>query len=57
GTLFTQLPNGTFRKASSQPWSSHADREDLGALFFDADGDGDPDLFVASGSNEVDLTP
>ena len=55
GTLYLQQGNGTFRPAPSQPWEMHKGREDLGSLFFDADGDGDQDLLVASGSNEVDL--
>lgn len=55
GVLFLQNASGTFRKAPSQPWAAHKDREDMGSLFFDADGDGDQDLLVASGSNETDL--
>ena len=52
GKLFIQQKDGTFR-ASNQP-SIAADSlaEDIGAAFFDANGDGFPDLFVVSGGNE-----
>lgn len=51
GTLYLQHQNW-FEKAASQPWARHAASEDMGSLFFDADGDGDQDLYVASGGNE-----
>jgi len=50
GTLFIQRADGTFR---ATPGPGGAKRsEDMGALFFDADADGDQDLYVVSGSNE-----
>lgn len=52
GALYTQNANGTFTKTAWQQAANEAASEDAGALFFDADGDGDNDLYVATGSNE-----
>lgn len=50
GTLFLQREDGGFVEASQrQPWVADQQYEDWGALFFDADGDGLEDLYVASG--------
>jgi enediyne biosynthesis protein E4 len=48
GSLFTQEKSGTF---SSQAFPGIKNYEDMGALFFDADGDGDNDLYVVSGGS------
>ncbi|HEV8513897.1 MAG TPA: FG-GAP-like repeat-containing protein, partial [Cyclobacteriaceae bacterium] len=50
--LYLSDGNGRFTRAAQQPWETDASREDTGATFFDADGDGDLDLFVVSGGNE-----
>ena len=50
GEVYLQNTNGTFSGhilSKSNDWS-----EDTGCLLFDADGDGDLDIFVASGGNE-----
>lgn len=53
--LYLQSADGTFAASSSQPWNRNLKSEEIGALFFDADGDGDKDLYVASGSTEFPL--
>ncbi|HRG68845.1 MAG TPA: VCBS repeat-containing protein [Saprospiraceae bacterium] len=52
GVLYIQQADGGFLPATSSPWIAHKASEDIDALFFDADGDKDLDLYVASGSNE-----
>lgn len=50
GTLLLQQEDGRFvESAEPQPWNDDVDDEDWGAVFFDADGDRRPDLYVASG--------
>ena len=55
GQLYMGDGRGHFIPAAQQPWEEDLAREDTGAIFFDADGDGDLDLFVASGGNEFIL--
>ncbi|MGB5024050.1 MAG: VCBS repeat-containing protein, partial [Saprospiraceae bacterium] len=52
GVLYIQQVDGTFLPSASNPWNAHKSSEDIDAIFFDADGDRDMDLYVASGSNE-----
>jgi hypothetical protein len=48
--LFLQGKDGHFAaSAERQPWEADQMLEDWGAVFFDANGDGLPDLYVASG--------
>lgn len=52
GGLYVQQSSGRFTFVGNQPWEAHAAQEDLDAVLFDADGDGDNDLYVVSGGNE-----
>lgn len=47
--LYLQTPDGSFRLAVSQPWNLDKEHANTDALFFDADGDGDLDLYLVSG--------
>jgi len=52
GKLFIQQRDGTFRASSQAAFAADSLSEDIGASFFDANGDGHPDLLVVSGGNE-----
>ncbi len=54
GVLYLARPDGTFAPAPSQPWTEVKDADDVGALFFDANGDGHPDLLVVAGGVQSD---
>ncbi|MDO6519553.1 VCBS repeat-containing protein [Zobellia uliginosa] len=49
GLFFLQEQDGSF---TQRPLGSEIANEDTGALFFDADSDGDLDLYVVSGGSE-----
>ncbi len=51
--MYIQKNNGSFIKSNESLWKNNAKFEDANALFFDADGDGDLDLFVASAGYEL----
>ncbi len=53
GALFVQQSDGTFERTNQKVLAQDQSSEDTDALFFDADGDGDLDLYVASGGSEL----
>ena len=52
GALYLQNGDGSFRRLEVPDLAMDENVDDVGAAFLDSDGDGDLDLYVASGGNE-----
>ncbi|WP_419212041.1 VCBS repeat-containing protein [Maribacter sp. X9] len=52
--IYLQNSAGKYIESEQEVFNTDKDFEDNGAHFFDADGDGDLDLYVASGGYELD---
>ena len=53
--LYLQTEDGKFVPSASQPWNVEKKYTNADALFFDADGDGDDDLYLVSGGADYAL--
>ncbi len=53
GALMIQQKDGSFQPSDTALFNKFAVCEDVDAAFFDANGDGYPDLWVVSGGNEL----
>lgn len=53
GKMYIQQTGGTFAESSNEVFRMDQRSEDVDAVFFDANGDGHPDLYVVSGGNEI----
>ena len=53
--LYLQAKDGKFMLSTDQPWLNNKNITVAGALFFDADNDGDADLYLVSGGADFYL--
>jgi len=53
GALMIQQANGTFTEQDKEVFEKDKGMEGVDAVFFDASGDGKPDLWVVAGGNEA----
>lgn len=54
GQLYLQTAAGSFIKKEADVFKKYASFEDVAVLFFDADKDGDQDLFIGAGGNNTE---
>ena len=54
GAIFFNDGKGKFSLKGTAPFDKFENAEDVGVLFFDADSDGDADLYLSSGGYEYD---
>ena len=55
GKMYYQNEDGIFIEILNDVWEIDKKQEDVGATFFDANGDGLQDLYVVSGGNEAEI--
>ncbi len=55
--LFIAQGDGKFAKSNDACWTEDKSYESIGSTFFDADGDGDLDIYVVSGGSEQFAEP